>query len=696
MNKCLFLLAIFSLLLTNVLSAQSTEAEICNEGDCSSAVFAIELDEPRQPDPAEGYSSRRTEAFKRAYTAFQAIKNTYSQSSNWQTNYEAFQLGGKSCLRHYQLESAFANEYLNNADFKNFVQQTQPNEQAFIENGFESSRRGLNLQSRMQIYCSRIVKDMDKQKGPTLADMPMNYNLLGQKLGYFDDKGNLLKPFQNPTGDDAVAMSDKEQVALWKSMVENLPVGEEVKNKINRVSNDLNSARSKVNAFFNFIENVAPIIEPLLPAPLRLLTNIGKIKGTIDNLLNLDLPNLGLKDKLKKLFSKGDKLGKQAKVLVDKSNKIKEEVENIKSKAKDLKDKINKGEENMGKLGEQLKELTTKQSKVLKDLEGKPKKVVKNMKDKVDEIVSEGKDFLGQVEKERIKKDDILQELENLEKQKAALEEEINNLKDGVETTEKETDELESATQEAQKVAEGASTTPPKEAIELAPEIETEAEELKKEFGINIKLESVPTKEWAENFEVEREYWSAIFHPDDEVVEGFQGRYFEVQLKDASKNVKLLFGPGEYFMNKKDFRDSYGSVIGAFVIEALHAMKKTDRDKVWLFVQGSADSAGQNSFRGQLDSRFNYNEISVLPYIPATDGFSNQAANKKISATSFTNSDLPNLRGNFLKEMISVYSKKLQPVLLEGQVQDEVNEGDRNAVIYLFIPDELVEKFEGN
>ena len=142
------------------------------------------------------------------------------------------------------------------------------------------------------------------------------------------------------------------------------------------------------------------------------------------------------------------------------------------------------------------------------------------------------------------------------------------------------------------------------EEVKQAEELVQAEEEIKEEFGNEVKLEPVTAEEWAESFEVERPYWEAVFHPDDEVVEGYKGRYFEVRLKDANQNVKLLFGPGEYFKSKSEFRKSYGSTIGSFVTEALHAMKKVDQGKVQLFIQGSADIAGHKTFSGKLDERF--------------------------------------------------------------------------------------------
>jgi hypothetical protein len=68
----------------------------------------------------------------------------------------------------------------------------------------------------------------------------------------------------------------------------------------------------------------------------------------------------------------------------------------------------------------------------------------------------------------------------------------------------------------------------------------------------------------------------------------------------------------------------------------------------------------------------------------------------KISAQGFRNEHLPNLRAQYLREMIRAYSKKFDPIVLEGTVKDFKDEKERNAIIYLFIPEELVEVYGGN
>ncbi|MEM6724497.1 MAG: hypothetical protein AAF598_10695 [Bacteroidota bacterium] len=87
--------------------------------------------------------------------------------------------------------------------------------------------------------------------------------------------------------------------------------------------------------------------------------------------------------------------------------------------------------------------------------------------------------------------------------------------------------------------------------------------------------------------------------------------------------------------------------------------------------------------------------MEVLPIKDDSDRFESNSVELSIPEKGFTNDDLPNLRGRYLKEMISIYSRKLQPLLLEGAVTPKVDKDDRNAVIYLFIPESMVESYSG-
>ncbi|MCB9304945.1 MAG: hypothetical protein H6566_30305 [Lewinellaceae bacterium] len=55
--------------------------------------------------------------------------------------------------------------------------------------------------------------------------------------------------------------------------------------------------------------------------------------------------------------------------------------------------------------------------------------------------------------------------------------------------------------------------------------------------------------------------------------------------------------------------------------------------------------------------------------------------------------ELPNLRARYLKEILGAYTDKFEPIVLEGVVQETLDEEKRNAVIYLFFPEELLGRY---
>ncbi len=420
----------------------------------------------------------------------------------------------------------------------------------------------------------------------------------------------------------------------------------------------------------------------LLSFPGKLL---GKVTGFIEKHSGLKailsaLPGVGnLVNLVDGLFGKSKLIAGALELITGKQSKLMDTINGISQKVETVKNKVQGRVDQVTKVKDQITGFAQEKTDLL-DVLGKQIDDLNPVQQQVIDLVRKHK-LLGEnsacndLNQEETEVEELEEEIDEVEAQITEIEDELTDL-------EQQTTEIEEATEEVEnQVA---------EVVEQEEEVAAEEEAIKEEFGQDMELEPVTVEEWSESFEVVRPYWEATFHPDDEVVEGYQGRYFQVQLKDADKTIKLLFGPGEYHMSKTDFRDNYGSVIGAFVTEALAAIRKRDRDGVKLFVQGSADISGATTFRGNLDESYYYDKLSLLP-MKGSENFSGQETSTSIPARGFTNEHLPNLRGQFMKEMISVYSKKLQPILLEGSVKKEVDKEDRNAVIYLFLPATLLD-----
>ena len=304
----------------------------------------------------------------------------------------------------------------------------------------------------------------------------------------------------------------------------------------------------------------------------------------------------------------------------------------------------------------------------------------------VEEFISRYNDFNNQ--DKGINKEELVSKIAEIEKVKETIEAELTTLEGGFNQVATATEQIKLETEEVEKQID--------KDVRKMEELKQQEEALKEEYGQAITLQPVPIETWAESVEVDRTYWQAEFHPDNEVVEGFKRRWFEVSLKDADKKVKLLFGPGEYFLTANDFRNSYGSTIGTFVTEALHSLDQPDQEKVKLFIQGSADISGHNTFSGKLEDSFFYDEIEVFPIVTNQERFSPIPLEKLIPEDDFRNDHLPDLRAAFLKEMFMRYSNKFEPIILEGAVKKFEGKEERNATIYLFFPEALLPAFEKN
>ncbi|MCI4667107.1 MAG: hypothetical protein MRZ79_03030 [Bacteroidia bacterium] len=912
---------IFTLLmLVNPGIVLSQSASECKNNDCSPEIYSIKINEASKP--ADGiYSPQRTKNFIDAYKAFVQVSNTYSQSKSWKNKNENFRLNGSNCLRHNQLTSYFAKEYLQNPGFKSFIDKDYPNSN-FMENGFQASRRALNLKKRMEFSCPEELKELEKKPGPSMANLPKDFKALGIELGYFNQQGEIQKTL------DPAKLTKKQEIADLKQRLSQLPANQQMATKIQDIDSNLRKGKRRIEQIGKFVSAFLPIITTFIAPQIQALAQIKRIADALANLLGWQpkIPKTGLLGKISDLFQRANRLKEKAEGILDASKGLTGKTEGLGKQAEDVQNKLDQRIQKVEELKKQLEDLLAKKEDLDNKLNDKPKKILDELKQKVidaekssktlaDEVAKESalKDkVLAQVEllekfqeqlsreKERLqsesdqilgKKDKLAKEnealqdevaqakeeednlksmnevladfppgeslkeslsiceedlkeilqklnpaadtrtqiqdsykkaskkpakiLENLKKligkqeklklpenglakadrtikavdgllkkarsltkiaetltgKKSRLQEELekvdakfslvqdayNNrdqklnelkgelvsvladkkglenqikaasdgatdiekayqdfikkykifeeeskcidqkeLRDKIEAMKDELDELKPEADEFKTEVQELETEKEilEEETDKLEELISEEESLKEKLGEDIELNPVEVKEWAENFEVRREYWDATFHPDDEVVKGYKGRWFKVNFKDAEKNVKLLFGPGKYFMDRADFRDSYGSVIGAFVTEALYSIRKAEEGSIKLFVQGSADITGQNTFKGKLDKKFFYKEVSILPYNSETDGFDGTSKTKAVSEKAFTNDDLPNLRGRYLKEMISIYSKKLEPILLEGTVKKKVDAGDRNAIVYLFIPEEIVDAYE--
>ena len=162
---------------------------------------------------------------------------------------------------------------------------------------------------------------------------------------------------------------------------------------------------------------------------------------------------------------------------------------------------------------------------------------------------------------------------------------------------------------------------------------------------------------------------------ETELVDGRKGRYYLVELKNPKTGDRFTFDSGKYTFQSS--RTAYKSSFNAFAADVLKQLE--GQAKFELLVRGSADA---QSYNGQLEPGFEYRKIS---YLPSTRGkYLANLATTNVSQT-VKNTDLPNLRGEYLRGFLAELFPVSKATLLEGYVTKKDNPAARNTELILFV-----------
>jgi hypothetical protein len=164
--------------------------------------------------------------------------------------------------------------------------------------------------------------------------------------------------------------------------------------------------------------------------------------------------------------------------------------------------------------------------------------------------------------------------------------------------------------------------------------------------------------------------------PDTDLVAGRNGRYYSIELHKPADGERFTFDSAKYTFasSRAAYKSAFNALAGDVLIN-LEGKVKYD-----LFVRGSAD--GQ-AYTGVLEPGFEYRKISYLPSTPRGKYLSNLAS-IAVGGT-VKNSDLPNLRAEYLRGYISELYPVKSPLILEGAVTKKGNPAARNAELILFV-----------
>jgi hypothetical protein len=172
-----------------------------------------------------------------------------------------------------------------------------------------------------------------------------------------------------------------------------------------------------------------------------------------------------------------------------------------------------------------------------------------------------------------------------------------------------------------------------------------------------------------ENYDVEP-------YPARELVGGRMGKYYAVDLKNAANGIRYFFEGGKYTLRtgQAEFRTSLNAFIG-------DVLKKVDGNARYdLFVRGSADA---KPYEGRLEAGAEIRQVSYLRQVGA-DRYASEPADMTVG-TVVRNTNLPNLRAAFMRDLVTSTYPIKPPLVLEGTVTPKTDDRDRNVELILFI-----------
>ncbi len=207
----------------------------------------------------------------------------------------------------------------------------------------------------------------------------------------------------------------------------------------------------------------------------------------------------------------------------------------------------------------------------------------------------------------------------------------------------------------------------------------------------NEKKETEYTAEYKElkvklRIKTETEFYEVQKIPNNEVIKGKRGTYYIVDLSNTLMNERVFFQPGEFII--QDLNDEFLTTLNHFMSEVY--MVLGTNNSLELFVKGSADISGNNTFHTSINSYFldslGFSTIEYLPKLSNQKSLFADTLLKMQVTQSYTNRELPNLRAKFLQIKLSeTYSEIPTPRILEGSV--DLREGGefRNADMIMYI-----------
>jgi hypothetical protein len=176
---------------------------------------------------------------------------------------------------------------------------------------------------------------------------------------------------------------------------------------------------------------------------------------------------------------------------------------------------------------------------------------------------------------------------------------------------------------------------------------------------------------------IKTEHYDIEPYPTRDLVSGRQGRYYAIDMKNADSGIRYFFDGGKYTLRTgtAEFRSS----LNKFVADVLGRMEGNVRYD--LYVRGSAD---QKPYEGRMESGSEYKQVTFLRTV-GPDRYSTEKIDAQFERGIVRNTDLPNLRAAFMRDLVASTYPVKSPIILQGTVTPKTDERDRNVELILFV-----------
>ena len=165
-------------------------------------------------------------------------------------------------------------------------------------------------------------------------------------------------------------------------------------------------------------------------------------------------------------------------------------------------------------------------------------------------------------------------------------------------------------------------------------------------------------------------------YPDKEMIRGRPGRYYVVDLKNATSGIRYFFAGGKYTLGlgNPEFRTSLNTFIGD-ILSKFEGKVRYD-----LFVRGNAD---EKPYQGPFEAGYEFKTIKYVRSL-GNDKYGVDTSERSVGGY-VRNEDLPDMRAAFMQRVIAEAYPLKAPTILQGTVTSKTDDKDRNAELLLYV-----------